>query len=119
MFGVNPEFLAQWIIDLVLDMEDQKSKKPYTDTRISENAWIRTFDPSVTDSEEYVWHRDENDRIVTVLEGDGWQFQFDDDIPKIINRNETIIVPKMVYHRLLVGKTPLKLRIEEVVDVIY
>jgi mannose-6-phosphate isomerase-like protein (cupin superfamily) len=112
---LDADKFMDWILELITDNE----AKPYIDERISESVWIRTFDPFVTESEEYVWHRDENDRIVTVLEGEGWQFQFDNDIPKIINRNETIIVPKMVYHRLLVGKTPLKLRIEEVVDVIY
>lgn len=108
----DPEQLAQWIIDVLCGVEYMS--KPYTDDRLSENSWIRTFDPTITSSDEYVWHRDEKDRVVTVLEGEGWQFQFDNEIPIRINRNEVIRIPKQVYHRIIVGNTPLKLKIEEV-----
>lgn len=107
----DPEILAQWIIDLMLDMEEHK---PYTDTFISDTEWIREFDVSITNSEEYIWHRDTNDRKITVLEGEGWKFQFDDELPIIINKGEQLIIPKMIYHRLILGKTNLKIRIEEV-----
>jgi len=108
----DPEYLAQWLIDVLCGVEDMS--KPYRDEKISDNIWIRTFDPTITTSDEYVWHRDTKDRVVTVIEGEGWQFQFDDDIPKRINKNDTIKVPKQVYHRIIVGSTPLKIRIEEV-----
>lgn len=109
----DPEDLAQWIIDVILGMENV-NERPYTDERLTGNTWIRTFDPTITSSDEYVWHRDEKDRVVTVLEGEGWQFQFDNEIPIRINRNEVIRIPKQVYHRIIVGNTPLKLKIEEV-----
>lgn len=112
MIGYDPEHLAQWMIDVLCGVEDVS--RPYKDDWVSENTWIRTFGPIVAYSSEYVWHRDKADRVVTVLEGDGWQFQFDNEIPIRINRNDTIHVPKQVYHRIIVGKTPLKLKIEEV-----
>jgi hypothetical protein len=87
---------------------------PYQDEFLSERSWIRTFDPLYTNSSEYVWHRDENDRILTVLDGEGWKFQFDNQIPEIINIKDVIYVPKMAYHRLIIGKSKLKLKIEEV-----
>jgi hypothetical protein len=107
------EYIAQWIIDVLCGVEAMDNK-PYKDERLTNSSWIRTFDPSVVSSDEYVWHRDEKDRVVTVLEGDGWQFQFDDEIPIRINRNDEIKIPKQVYHRIIVGSTPLKLKIEEV-----
>lgn len=109
----DPEQLAQWMIDVILGMEEM-SGKPYKDERLTDNSWIRTFDQTITNSEEYVWHRDEKDRVVTVLEGEGWQFQFDNEIPIRINSGDVIQVPKQVYHRIIVGNTPLKLKIEEV-----
>jgi len=36
---------------------------------------IRTFDVTKP-SEDYVWHRDKEDRIIEVLSGEGWQLQF-------------------------------------------
>jgi mannose-6-phosphate isomerase-like protein (cupin superfamily) len=87
--------------------------KPYIDEKINEHCWIRTFDPSVTENEEYVWHRDYNDRIVQVLEGSGWKFQFDNELPFDININDKFTIPKMVYHRIKPGKTKLRISINE------
>ena len=87
--------------------------KPYTDDYIDEHCWIRTFDPNVSESEEYVWHRDYNDREIEVLEGVGWKFQFDDEIPRVINTKDKIFIPSMVYHRIIPGKTKLRIRIDE------
>ena len=112
MIYYDAEQLAQWMIDVLCGVEDVS--KPYKDEWISDTSWIRTFDPSFTSSDEYVWHRDEKDRVVTILEGEGWKFQFDNEIPIQINRNEVIKIPKQVYHRIIVGSTPLKLKIEEV-----
>lgn len=112
MINYDPEHLAQWMIDVLCGVEDVS--RPYKDEWIAENVRIRTFDPVVVESNEYVWHRDAHDRIVTVLEGEGWQFQFDNEIPIRINSGDVIKVPKLVYHRILVGSTPLKIRIEEV-----
>lgn len=87
--------------------------KPYTDKAVTKNCWIRTFDPSVTENEEYIWHRDESDREVEVLEGSGWKFQFDDELPFDINIGDKIIIPKMVYHRIIPSNTILRIRIDE------
>jgi hypothetical protein len=85
----------------------------YIDEQIDEKSWIREFDPSVTESEEYVWHRDHNDRRVVILDGDGWQFQFDNELPIFINKNEELFIPKMVYHRIIPGKNKLRIKINE------
>lgn len=108
----DPEHLAQWMIDVILGIEDVS--KPYIDEKISERVWIRSFDHVVVQSDEFVWHRDKQDRVVTVLEGEGWQFQFDNEIPIQLNSGDVIKVPKQIYHRIIVGSTPLKLKIEEV-----
>ena len=34
--------------------------------------------------EEFVWHRDREKRRVTVLEGEGWQFQFEMKLPMLL-----------------------------------
>lgn len=86
--------------------------KPYTQTNIAENIFERIFDLSV-DNEELVWHRDRHTRFIKVLEGVGWKFQFDNQLPKEIGPGSTIHVNKLSYHRLLKGSTPLKVRIVE------
>ena len=86
--------------------------KPYSQTNISENTFERIFDLSV-DNEELVWHRDRRTRFVKVLEGVGWKFQFDNELPKEIGPGTTIHINKRCYHRLIKGSTPLKVRIVE------
>lgn len=87
--------------------------KPYIDEKISDDEWIRTFDPNVTDNEEYVWHRDYNDRTVKVLDGEGWKFQFDNELPFFINKGDEIHIPKMVYHRIIPNYNTLRIKINE------
>jgi hypothetical protein len=108
---VSQEEFIEWTISLICGVENVN--EPYTDTKISETEWIREFNPALTESEEYVWHRDLNNRVVEVLEGDDWQFQFDNKLPFFINRNNIIEIPKMAYHRIIPGKTKLRIKINE------
>ena len=45
-----------------------------------EGKLIRTFSTDV-DSEELMWHQDLKDRNVTVIEGNGWLFQMENELP--------------------------------------
>ena len=73
---------------------------------------IRTFNPDV-DDEELKWHQDLRDRKVVVIEGGGWEFQMEDDLPvKLINA-EQIYIPKFVWHRVIKGERNLIVEIEE------
>ena len=53
--------------------------KPYTQTT-NNNKITRIFENTL--QEELVWHRDRTNRIVKIVEGQGWKFQMDNDIPK-------------------------------------
>ena len=86
--------------------------KPYIDEYLNENEWIRKFDHDV-ESEELVWHRDVNDREIIVLEGSGWAFQRDNEMPFIINTNSKFKINAMTYHRLIRGNTSLIIKIKE------
>lgn len=63
------------------------------------------------DDEEYVWHRDYEDREVEVLEGEGWQLQFDNCLPYLLEKGMIFDIPKGEYHRLIKGYNTLKCRI--------
>jgi len=80
---------------------------PYTQ---SDN--IRTFNAAVH-SDELIWHRDKQDREVTVLSGKDWQLQLDNALPVILEENKTYHIPKYVYHRVLKGKEDLVIEINE------
>ena len=87
--------------------------KPYSQTNISENTFERIFDLSV-DNEELVWHRDENDRIVKVISGVNWKFQFDNELPMTMVVGKSFKIPKMTYHRIIKGEGRLILEIKEI-----
>ena len=63
-----------------------------------------------TDSFEYVWHRDKEDRMVESTHPTDWQFQFDNEIPKRLSENK-LFIPKETYHRLIKGTGDLKVKI--------
>ena len=89
-------------------MAEITSGKPYED-----DGDIRTFYSNV-DSDDLVWHRDLEDRKVTVLEGEGWQFQFNGSLPIELVEDRTFMIPRDMYHRVIKGKTRLVLRIEKI-----
>lgn len=87
--------------------------KPYID-----NDDIRTFDVSLP-SEQYVWHRDNEDRQIEVLEGKGWQFQIEGCLPFLLKKGFTFTIEKGVYHRLIKGVDDLRIRINKIKDYKY
>ena len=48
--------------------------KPYKDLEVTDEYIIREFDDNI-DPIELMWHRDDEDRVVEVLDsGQGWKF---------------------------------------------
>tara|TARA_B110000285_G_scaffold205895_1_gene244019 strand:+ start:932 stop:1207 length:276 start_codon:yes stop_codon:yes gene_type:complete len=80
--------------------------KPYKDVGL-----IRDFDVSRDDA-EYVWHKDPENREIEVLEGEGWQFQYEGALPWCIHPGMIFeIRGKRHMHRLIKGVNNLKVRI--------
>jgi hypothetical protein len=72
----------------------------------------RTFYPDV-DSDELKWHQDLKDRRVKIIQSGGWSFQTEDDLPKKLQTNEIIFIPKLSWHRVILGNGNLVVEIEE------
>ena len=89
--------------------------KPYNDEIVSENVFIRKFS-AANDSEEFEWHRDRENRIVEILEGDGWKFQLDNHLPFELFPGDKIIIEKNEWHRIFKGSNDLKVVIKNVND---
>ena len=85
--------------------------KPYTQT-YDNGVIIRQFDEDVN-SDELIWHRDKRTREITVLEGDGWQLQLDNQLPKELEKGRLNKIPEMEYHRLIKGTGKLVVKIWE------
>jgi len=84
---------------------------PFEQNDLSENIKIRTFS-SNTDIGEFTWHRDREDRVVELIEGENWYVQLDNELPKKLVKENKIFIPKGVYHRVIKGEGDLKVKIE-------
>ena len=72
---------------------------------------IRIF-KSNTVSGELKWHWDDEDRYVELIEESDWEFQFDDDLP--VKFPKRLIIPRMMWHRVIKGKGDLKIAISRI-----
>lgn len=86
-----------------------EDKKPYTEN-VYGNISERVFD-SNTDSGEFSWHRDREDRIVEIIEGSNWKLQLDNQLPTTLKEGKEYFIPKGEWHRVIKGTTPLKIKI--------
>lgn len=79
---------------------------------VRENKIVRTFSPEVP-VDELKWHQDLNDRIVTILEDGGWEFQMEDYLPNKLYKGQILKIPKFAWHRVIKGDGNLIVEIEE------
>ena len=86
--------------------------RPYSDVRINKATLLREFNSRVDDI-EYTWHRDEDDRIIEVFSGAGWQLQLDNQLPVLLESGCKYHVPAGVWHRLHKGFDNLTVLISE------
>lgn len=84
-------------------------KKPYKEIT-HENCVIRIFEADA-DIDDLKWHRDHEDRIVTALNENDWQYQEDNKLPVPIK--DKIFIPMGLYHRVIKGSTKLVVMIEK------
>lgn len=88
------------------------NEKPYEQKNLNNGVFLRTFSKDIL-SEELVWHRDYNDRIVEVLEGENWEIQFENQLPQSLKVGEEYVIPAYTYHRIKRGTTDLLVKIQE------
>jgi quercetin dioxygenase-like cupin family protein len=84
--------------------------QPYTNTPITQTSVIREFSSEV-DPMDLIWHQDEEDRTIEILEGEGWQLQRDNELPLVLQEGDSIFIPEYQIHRVIKGNTDLKIQI--------
>jgi len=81
---------------------------PFQENKIGDNMFIREFVQD-TDSGEFMWHRDREDRIIESIEETDWMVQIDNELPKKIEGE--VFIPMGIYHRLIKGTSNLKVKV--------
>ena len=87
-------------------------KFPFEEEQIDNYNFIRTFSADV-DEMELIWHEDRENRIITVLEGNGWKFQFDEELPIKMRKGKSISILKGRLHRVIKGNGILKINLQK------
>ena len=85
---------------------------PVEEEKIDEYNFIRTF-PADVDEMDLIWHADKENRIITVLEGNGWKFQFDEELPIKMTKGLSISILKGRLHRIIKGNGILKINLQK------
>ncbi len=85
---------------------------PFKEKLLKENYYLREFKNTVT-RDELVWHRDKEDRLVTLVEGDGWKLQLDNKLPFELEKGKVYFIAKETWHRIIKGDTNLKIIVEK------
>ena len=85
---------------------------PFIETKIDKYTFIREFSNDV-DEMDLVWHEDPENRVIEVIEGNGWKFQYDDQLPfEMIDGIEFTIIKGQI-HRVIKGKGSLKIKVQK------
>jgi len=85
---------------------------PFEEEKIKDNIFIRTFSVDV-DEMDLIWHTDKENRFIKVLEGNGWQFQYDEELPFEMTDGLGFPVMKGQIHRVIKGLGPLKIELHK------
>ena len=85
---------------------------PFEEEQIDQYNFIRTF-PADVDEMDLIWHADKENRIITVLEGNGWKFQFDEELPIEMTDGLSISFFEGRIHRIIKGQGPLKIELHK------
>ncbi len=86
------------------------SGKPYIDIEVGDSYVIREFGDDI-DPIELMWHRDDEDRVVKVLNETDWYFQYDNQLPIPLKENASLKIARHDWHRVIKGTTKLRLKI--------
>ena len=73
---------------------------PFDESLSSKGVRIRTFQRD-TDPEELVWHRDVEDRQVSIIAAEGWYLQLDEQLPVELTPGDSHFIPRGMWHRVI------------------
>lgn len=85
-----------------------KNNLPFEEEKQDTNIYIRKFSEN-TEEEEFVWHKDNEDRIVCPTHKTNWKFQRDNSLPETILGE--IKIKAGEWHRIIKGTGDLEIRV--------
>ena len=87
------------------------NRKPFVEKRFGP-VIVRVFNPRA-DKHLFKWHQDDRNRVIEVIHSGDWQFQLDNEHPKMMKSGDMFLVFKEDIHRIIPGTSPLWVKIIE------
>ena len=85
--------------------------QPYKDLEKTDRYIIREFGDDINPV-ELMWHRDDEDREIHILEcGHEWHIQFDDQLPILLWPGDKLFIQRHDWHRVIKGSGNLLIKI--------
>lgn len=85
---------------------------PFSEKKVGNRLFLREFRENI-DSDELIWHQDREDRVITVVEANGWKLQMDNQLPVLLREGSVYSIPAYVYHRVIKGDGRLLIKVEK------
>jgi len=85
---------------------------PFSEKKVGGKLFLREFKKNVN-PEELIWHQDREDRVIKVIESNGWKLQLDNQLPVLLEKGSTYSIPAYVYHRVIKGSGRLLIEVEK------
>lgn len=85
---------------------------PFKERKLADGRFARLFEANVDDA-ELGWHRDREDRVVEVIQGGGWSFQADNELPRPLREGDVIEIPALEWHRVIRGQGSLVVAVKK------
>lgn len=85
---------------------------PFSEKKVGNRLFLREFRENI-DSDELIWHQDREDRVITVVEANGWKLQMDNQLPVLLEEGTTYNIPAYEFHRVIKGNGTLKVLVEK------
>jgi hypothetical protein len=85
---------------------------PFEESRMQDGRFLRRFSENV-DDDELVWHRDREERVVEVVQSEGWFYQADNELPVLMESGTVISIPARTWHRIIRGNGDLVVAVDK------
>ena len=96
--------------ELIVKCKD--TTKPYAEWILDHKTSIRVFS-SDSPAHLFKWHYDHEDRLIEVINSAGWKFQFDNDLPFLLDKDKYLSIKKGNFHRLIKGDGQLIIKVHK------
>ena len=83
---------------------------PFSEASLGDGHYLRKFS-KVTSSDELIWHKDREDRIIEVISGSDWMLQFDNSIPKPLRPGSKHFIKNNSWLRVIRGSSDLLIKL--------